>query len=87
VISLSDILRLQYYDRAPSQSAEKSDEKLDIKKTSIVSTLETLVEQCSGNKMKDVKTQDIFIIHQQLSKLTNTVVDTLKQRCTSPSDK
>ena len=72
---------------APSQSAEKSDEKLDIKKTNIVSTLETLVEQCSGNKMKDVKTQDIFIIHQQLSKLTNTVVDTLKQRCTSPSDK
>ncbi|CAC5392961.1 RIF1 [Mytilus coruscus] len=61
-------------------------EEKSVDKVSMISTLQSLVEQCKNDNMKDLKTQDIFKIHQHLSELTTSVVDTLKQRCHSPTE-
>ncbi|XP_052095657.1 telomere-associated protein RIF1-like isoform X2 [Mytilus californianus] len=61
-------------------------EEKTVDKNSMISTLQSLVEQCKNDNMKELKTQDIFKIHQHLSELTTSVVDTLKQRCHSPTE-
>ncbi|XP_071158461.1 telomere-associated protein RIF1-like [Mytilus edulis] len=73
---------------AGTSSGLKTDpEQKSVDKISMMSTLQSLVEQCKTENMKDLKTQDIFRIHQHLSELTSSVVDTLKQRCHSPTEK